>query len=298
MGSNIIVPIDKELSEDDIHTLLLRCGAKALVYADSYTDMAEKLRDRKSVSHIYPMKEFSSFLELGRKRIFEGLHDFSLNEVNENDVCSIIFTSGTTGEPKGVMLTQKSLMVDTVSACQNVWFTGASMLTLPLHHTFAFTTGILVMLVYQKPIGINKSLRTFRTDMQLFKPQNMLLVPLYVETMYKSIWKTAKEQKKVKLLKIMIACSKLLRKCGIDIRRKLFRSILTQFGGNLDLIISGGGIAGAEIYRQYGCYRDSGTQRIWNNGMLPCCGGESQSIYEKRECGASAGGTKREIPEA
>lgn len=53
LGSNIIVPIDKELSEDDIHILLLRCGAKALVYADSYTDMAEKLRDRKSVSHIY-----------------------------------------------------------------------------------------------------------------------------------------------------------------------------------------------------------------------------------------------------
>lgn len=242
LGSNVIVPIDKELPDAEINTLLLRCGAKALVYAESYTDTAEKMRSGKSVSQIYPMKEYSSYLDIGQKLISGGDHSFQQNEVNEEDVCSIIFTSGTTGEPKGVMLTQKNLMVDTVSACRNVWFTGASMLTLPLHHTFAFTTSILVMLVYQKTICINKSLRTFQTDMQMFKPQNMLLVPLYIETMYKNIWKTAKEQKKETALKIMIAWSNLLRKCGIDLRRKLFRSIHTQFGGNLDLIVSGGAL--------------------------------------------------------
>jgi len=157
LGSNVIVPIDKELPDDEVCALLLRCGAKALVYADSYTDTAEKMRCSKCVSQIYPMKEYSSFLEIGQKLISGGDHSFQLNEVNENDVCSIIFTSGTTGEPKGVMLTQKNLMVDTVSSCQNVWFTGASMLTLPLHHTFAFTTSILVMLVYEN------------TTLQLFK---------------------------------------------------------------------------------------------------------------------------------
>ena len=104
----------------------------------------------------------------------------SLPETNESAVCSIIYTSGTTGKPKGVMLTQRSLMLDAVNSCRNVLFTGSSMLVLPLHHTFAFTAGVLVYMVYGLPICINKSLRSFKTDMQAFRPQSMMLVPLYI----------------------------------------------------------------------------------------------------------------------
>ena len=70
------------------------------------------------------------------------------------------------------------------------------------------------MLVYHVPICINKSLRTFQADMKLFKPQNMFLVPLYVETMYKNIWKTAKEQGKDKLLRRIIAISNFVPQIG------------------------------------------------------------------------------------
>lgn len=131
-------------------------------------------------------------------------------------------------------------MADTIGACRNTEVFGPSLLTLPLHHTFAFTTSVLAMLAYRVPICINRSLRTFIPDMQEFKPQNMFLVPLYVETMYRNIWKTAETQGKDKLLRNMVILSNILRKMGIDLRRKLFRSILSQFGGNLDLIICGG----------------------------------------------------------
>ncbi len=291
LGSNIIIPIDKELSDEEIRLLLVRCGAEALVYADSYTDTAKKMTETETVSQIYNMKEFASFLERGRELLAKGVCDTQAGEVDEDAVCSIIFTSGTTGIPKGVMLTQKNLMIDTVASCQNVWIAGASMLTLPLHHTFAFTANILVMLLYGKPICINKSLRSFLTDLNIFQPRNMFLVPLYVETMYQGIWKTAKEQKKDKLLKALIILSNALRKCGVDIRKKFFHSIHAQFGGNLELIVSGGAFLeqkyidgmddiGIQVLNGYGITECSPVVAVNRNqytkkgsvGLpLPCC---------------------------
>lgn len=138
------------------------------------------------------------------------------------------------------MLTQRSLITDAISSCRNVHFSGPGLLTLPLHHTFAFTATVLVLMVYGLPICISRSIRTLTADMQTFKPQSIALVPLYIETIYSGIWKTAKAQGKDKLLKIMLGVSGFTRKLGIDLRRKLFQSVLRQFGGELDLLICGG----------------------------------------------------------
>lgn len=238
MSDNIVVPVDKELPPDDIAQLLDFADAELLIYADSYTDIADAMLEGKHIKTILPMKEFPAALEI--------LSNFAV-PTDEDALCAIIFTSGTTGKPKGVMLSQRNMVVDAVSGCKNVYFSGPSLLTLPLHHTFAFTAGVLVMLVYHVPIYINKSLRTFQTDMRLFRPQNMFLVPLYVETMYKNIWKVAKEQGKDQLLKRMIAISNFIRIFGIDLRRKIFKSVLDNFGGNLSLLVSGG----AAIRQEY-----------------------------------------------
>ena len=284
LSGNIIVPIDKELPDDEIASLLTRCGATALVCSDTYADTAANMLQSGQVGSVFNMKDFSVFLQAGKGLTIPDATD-------ETAVCSIIFTSGTTGQPKGVMLTQRSLMVDTVGSCQNVYIAGASLLTLPLHHTFAFTTSVLAMLVYHVPICINKSLRTFMGDMQTFQPQNMFLVPLYVETIYKNIWKTAEAQGKDKLLKGMIRVSNALRKVGIDLRRKLFRSVLKQFGGELNLIVCGGAplkqnyidgmdAIGVQVLNGYGITECSPVVAVNRNrysrsgsiGLpLPCC---------------------------
>lgn len=284
LSGNIIVPLDKELPDEEIAALLIRCDAEVLIYSDAYADTAEKMLQEKRVNTIFNLKDFP--VHLGNR---DGRS--ILDSVDENAVCSIIFTSGTTGKPKGVMLSQKNLMTDTLGACQNAKATGRSLLTLPLHHTFAFTTGVLAMLVYGVPICINKSLRTFMTDMQIFKPRIMILVPLYVETIHKNIWKTARAQGKERLLKGLIASSNILRRFGIDFRRKMFRSILEQFGGELDTIICGGaflkqtyindmGAFGIQILNGYGITECSpvvsvNRNQCFRNGSiglpLPCC---------------------------
>lgn len=232
LSSNIVVPIDKELEIDDIGGLLIRCGASIIVCSDTYIDIAEALRNQGVIETIFNMRDFPAILS-------DNIEEFDI-KTDENAVCSIIFTSGTTGEPKGVMLTQRSIMLDAVNACRNLCVNGPSLLTLPLHHTFGFSVGVLAELVYGYPICISKSLRTFNRDMVTFHPQNMILVPLYVETMYKSIWRAAKEAGREEQLKKLIVISNLVRKCGIDLRRKLFSSVLEQFGGRLNQIICGG----------------------------------------------------------
>lgn len=240
LSGNIIVPLDKELPDEEIAALLEQCGASFMIHSAAYGDTAKIMLREKHIGAALCMNEISVILESE-----EPLEAWPA--VDETAVCAIIFTSGTTGRPKGVMLSQKALVADAVGACQNVYIEGPSMLTLPLHHTFAFTAGVLSMLLYHVPILISKSLRTFTSDMQSFGPQNMFLVPLYIETMYQGIWKAAKAQGKERFLKRMIAVSNFLRKLGIDLRRKLFRSVLENFGGNLTLLVSGG----AAIRQEY-----------------------------------------------
>ena len=233
MSNNIIIPIDKELSTHEIAHLLDFSGVELLVYAESYADIADVMLRDGHIRFALSMSEISTLLE--QPAMVEIATE-------ESELCAIIFTSGTTGTPKGVMLSQRNMIVDAIAGCKNVHFSGPSLLTLPLHHTFAFTAGVLVMLIYHVPICINKSLRTFQSDMKLFQPQSMFLVPLYVETMYKNIWKAAKEQGKDRFLKRAIAFSNFARKLGVDIRRKIFKSVLDNFGGNLTLLVSGGAV--------------------------------------------------------
>lgn len=238
LSNNIIVPIDRELSDEDVARLLTFSGTELLVHSVTYSDTAGKSVEGDTVKAVLSMDALPVILEGG---------DTVRIQTDETELCAVIFTSGTTGKPKGVMLSQRALMTDAVGACQNVIVEGASMLTLPLHHTFAFTAGVLAMLVYHVPISISRSLRTFTADMKRFQPQNMFLVPLYVETMYKTIWKTAKDQGKDRLLRRMVVVSNFLRRFGIDVRRKLFKSILDNFGGSLTLLVSGG----AAIRQEY-----------------------------------------------
>ena len=262
-GGNIIVPIDKELSNEDIADLIKQSGAVALIYADSYSDIADEHKHLQ----LFSMKDFDAYISEGKKLIDDGNKDFVDYEIDNKKLCSIIYTSGTTGKPKGVMLCHKNFAADIISSCENVYIAGSSMLTLPLHHTFAFSTSVLSMLLKGVSIPINSSLRTFKQDLKDFKPQHMFLVPLYVETMYKNIWTTADEQGKTKLLKTMLKISNALRKVGIDIRRKVFKSVLDAFGGELDLIVSGG----APINEKYlKCFDDLGIKVLNGYGITEC----------------------------
>ena len=239
-GGNVIVPIDKELDADSITELLVDSESSLLVYSNTYADIVEQLQGKIPNIKYMSMKDIPQCIEKGTQLVSSGYDEFLDKQVNKDDLTSIVYTSGTTGKSKGVMLTHNNFCSCMYGACCNVHLTGASLLVLPLHHTFGLVASVFAVMYYGYPIYINKSLKKLVDDFQKAKPQHLFAVPLIVETLYKNIWINAKKQGKDKLLQRLIKVSDALLKCKIDLRKVLFRSVISVFGGNLDLIVSGG----------------------------------------------------------
>ena len=240
-GGNIVLPLDKELPAPDIVNLLKHSGAEVFIYSDDYSDVAEYVRENaESIRDYVNLNQVSGLAEQGTQAIESGNTVFEDCVIDDNEVAALLYTSGTTGSAKGVMLSHKNLACDAVAACQHVGIFGSNMLVLPLHHSFGLVAAVCSMLLKGSEIFINSSLKNVLADLQKYQPSNMFLVPLFVETFYKKVWETAAKQGKDKLLKTMISVSNVFLKIGIDARRVLFKSVIHSFGGNLKLIVSGG----------------------------------------------------------
>ncbi len=239
IGGNVVVPVDRDLTSDAIINVLKDSGAKALIYTDTYKKVIDDIKDATGVKPIH-VNEFDEILTEGRELLAKGKDKYLKAEIEEDEMSTLIYTSGTTGTPKGVMLSQRN----TISNARNVIayedITGTSMLVLPIHHTFGFTASVVAVLLFGKPIAINTGLRTFLPEIQIFKPQSIFVVPMFIEAIYKKIWKNIEQKKLVPVFKGLIKTSNGLRKLGIDRRKKLFKTVLDSFGGNLNMLVSGG----------------------------------------------------------
>lgn len=266
-GKNVIVPIDKELDDENIAYLLKDSECKAIFYSDTYSDIAEQLQETGLKIEFFNMNNISDMLIKGNESINKGNTEYINTEVGRNDLASIVYTSGTTGKSKGVMLTHNNFCSCMYGSCCNVLLTGASLLVLPLHHTFGLVASVFAVMFYGYPIYINQSLKRLPDDFKKSRPQHLFAVPLIVETLYKNIWATAKKEGKDKLLKSMIKISNALLKVHIDLRRVFFKSVIDAFGGNLNLIVSGG----APIEQRYiEEFRSLGITLLNGYGITEC----------------------------
>ena len=239
-GRNVVVPIDKDLDADHVAELLMHSECKAMFYSNTYSDVIDKLKEMQVGVAFLNMKDISDMLDQGNQLIQAGNRTYMNVEVRGEDLASIVYTSGTTGKSKGVMLTHMNFSSCAHGACCNILNTGPVLLILPLHHTFGLVASVFSVMYYGNVVYINKSLKRLSCDFQRCKPQLMFVVPMVLETLYKTIWNAAKKQKKEKALRALIKTSDILLICRIDLRKMLFRQVLASFGGNLDMIVCGG----------------------------------------------------------
>ena len=159
---------------------------------------------------------------------------FELAMRDESELVVMLFTSGTTGTSKCVMLCERNIFSTVNAACATVEFFPDDTIVsvLPLHHTYELACMIAGM-NYGMEIGINDSLRHIMKNFAEYKPTGLVLVPLFVNTMYNKIMAKAKEGGKEKILRFLMALSNGLRKIGIDLRRVFFKQVLSAFGGRL-----------------------------------------------------------------
>ncbi len=290
-SAGVYVPIDKEMPFDDIVHVVKDSESEIIFCSKKFEKIFKENRDKfPNIKYFICLSakendgEFLSYdllVQKGKELYENGNRDYTKLTSDENDLKMLVYTSGTTGNSKGVMLTEHNLVSSVYYGLQVSTIYDRCLSVLPYHHTYEAVCGLLVALHFHATICINDRLTHVLKNLQYFKPDYMYLVPAFAELFYKKIHATLKEQKKDKLVKAMICISNALLKIGIDVRRKLFKQIIDNFGGNLVKIVCGG----AAIRPEVGRFFDSiGIYLINGYGITECSPLVSANREECNNC--------------
>lgn len=262
-SNNVVVPLDKDLNEADITKIIRKSDATVLIYSDDYTDEASVNKDVTLIN----MKSFAEITSEYKTAKCADLSFYNGVEVDNEAMCALFYTSGTTSDPKGVMLSHKNIVSDTIATSKSVRVADPSLLTLPLHHTYGFVASVTIPMLIGSSIFINSSTRHLLRDINYAKPEYMAVVPLIAEVMYKKIWESAEEKGKENLLNLLMKISDALYKIGIDLRRKLFSSVIDGFGGNLKILVIGGAAIDPAYVKGFNSF---GIKALVGYGITEC----------------------------
>lgn len=248
----IVVPLDKALPDNEIESSIIRAEAEAVIFDKKYLNIFNKLmKENSSNLKQYicmdlendenSILSFTKLMEHGKNLVLGGDTKYDSVKIDEKGMTIMLFTSGTTSIAKIVMLSQANI-------CANIYSTGCIakvtkddtfLSFLPLHHTYESTTTFLYGLYSGITIAFCDGLRYVSQNLKEYKVTGFVCVPLILEAMYKKIKKGIKDKHLQIPFAILTFISNLLLSIGIDVRRKLFKSVINQLGGHLRLVIYG-----------------------------------------------------------
>lgn len=250
-GVGIAVPVDRELPLNELENVVRRSRASAIIYSPKKEDDVKKIRETiPEVEYFIEMKSdkdldgkdvgINYLIDNGKRIVNSGDNSFMGIEIDPEEFKVLLFTSGTTSNSKGVMLCNRNLAenINAVSAYVKLYPTDRFFSVLPLHHTYESTIGFLLPIANGASIAVCEGLRYIVPNLQEAKPTAVLTVPLLVESIYKKINETIKKSHKEKLVNSMIHITNGLKSVGIDIKKKVFKEIYDNLGGNIRIIVS------------------------------------------------------------
>lgn len=253
---SVTVPVDKESSLADLEGIAQKTACKGVFYSDDIADKVAELKKTLPCASVWVCMSgkplpgdlaLNEVMDRGYEALTQGKNDYDTYPLDPDKVATIVFTSGTTGKGKGVMLTQTNIVSDMTQGMYNFSITPKTLCVLPPHHTFGSTVNFVGHYSQGSEVYLSSGIKYFLREMQEQKPSHLILVPLFLETLYKRIWANAEKQGKDKILRRMMRISNRLLKVGIDLRRKFFGSIHSMLGGNLELVICGGAALNQDI---------------------------------------------------
>ncbi len=252
----VTVPLDKEWPEGDLAETIARAECEYVFYSsEAAAKMAAIQARNPQIKQFVCMwgdgREGDLTLAVLKSRgygfLSAGNTRYDDYKINPDRLASIVFTSGTTGKGKGVMLSQTNIVSDMTQGMYNFAITPKTMCFLPLHHTFGSTVNLVGHYAQGSEIYLSSGLRYIQKELKEQQPTHLILVPLFVETLYKKIMAGIRESGKEKKLQTGIKLSNNLRKIGIDRRKDLFKDVHAVFGGKCNMIICGGAALNQDI---------------------------------------------------
>lgn len=301
MGTGVVVPIDRELKAPEIANLLNRAKVEAIFYSRKM---------EKTVKEVMPLTEtvrlcinmntdsprenelaMRDLIDEGRSLLHGGERGFVDAKIDPEQMAAILFTSGTTGMAKGVMLSHRNIVSNVSNMAKYVNVPNeVSLSVLPMHHTYEMTCHIFTGLFQGITVAICEGLRYIQPNLQELNANIMLAVPLIFESIHKRIFKTAESTGKLPALLKMI---KLSRRTGLynqpKLCKRLFKDVQEQLGGNVKHFIVGGAAINPHVIEDF---EAMGFPIFQGYGMTEC----SPIIAVNKDCYGKANSAGLPLP--
>ncbi len=260
LGGIVSVPLDKDLQYEELENSLIRSKADCILFDEKLVDKINEIKENNKtqikeficMSEIEGYKSINNLLNEGEKLLEKGNEEYVNAQIDENIMSILLFTSGTTSKSKAVMLSQRNIAsnIYALQSVEDIRQTDTNIAFLPFHHIFG-STCLIMMLACGVKTTFPDGLRYIKQNLNEYKVSVFVGVPILVEAIYKTIMKEIEKQGKTNLIKTAMKISNFLLKFKIDIRRKIFKQVLTALGGELRFVITGGAPADPEILKGF-----------------------------------------------
>lgn len=262
-GVGVTVPLDRELPESELANLAQRAHLSAIVFSAKVEQrLVNAIKGIDSIKYMISMDAEKStddilsmheLVEKGRKMIQRGSRVYQNTVIDPDAMSILLFTSGTTGLAKGVMLSHKDIVTEVMGMSKYVKVRrdDISLSVLPVHHTYEFTCNHMTVLFQGGTMVICEGLKHVVKNMNECHATILIGVPELFEVIYKRIWRQAEKSGKAAKLRKGLALAKKLRRFNIKSMRRLFKDVHAAFGGHMQLFISGAAAMDPEIIENF-----------------------------------------------
>lgn len=260
LGGIVSVPLDKGLQLEELENSLIRSKVEAIVFDEKHKENIQKIKEnaKTNIKYYISMSELSEFenvnnlVQKGKKLIEDGNRKYIEKQIDSDKMGILLFTSGTTSLSKAVMLSQRGIATNIydMQLVETFYTDDVNIAFLPFHHVFG-STGMLVMLACGVKTVFPDGLKYVKKNLKEYGVSVFIGVPVLIDKIYENVYKEIKKQGKEKAINIGIKISQFLLKFHIDVRRKIFKSIIEGLGGRMRFIISGGAPLDKEIAKRF-----------------------------------------------
>lgn len=307
-GTGVVVPLDKELPYDDLKNLIKESEASAVLFDRKREDIFVRMFEEGDTGLEYIISQDRKtgdgaiisqweLVDAGKKLVENGDRSFLDAQIDNEEMSIIIFTSGTTGMAKGIMLSHKNICADLMVSPVFVDLdeTDIFFSVLPIHHTFECTCDFLMPLYKGAAIAHCEGLKYITKNLQEVKPTYFLAVPAIFDALYKAIWKGIRKKGKEKTVRTAMKVSDFLRRFGIDITDRLFAEIKSVLGGRMRMMISGGAAINPDILEDLQSFGIHAIQGYGLSEAAPMGALNPQSRPKSHSCGMAFPGFDAKI---